>query len=112
MAYDYEFSNSAFEDLKDILRYIINDLANPVAAKNLSDNIRKTILLICEFPNACPLYKNRYWNKTVLRFKPVGKYLLFYKIDNKRQKVIVTRIIYGQRNIDTMLDHLSDSGDK
>lgn len=105
-------SAHASSDLQSILDYISIDLANPTAAKQFLDNYNKSIELICEYPFACHSYFNKYIKNSNLRYKSIGNYLMFYEVNIEQKLITIVRIIHSNRKIDSLIDHLSDSGKK
>ena len=100
MAYSYLLTNKAKTDIDSILAYIINDLSNLVAAKELFDRIDKSIKTICEFPKSCPLYETKYLQLETIRYKKIKNYLLFYVVDDRNKQLLILRVIYSKRRRD------------
>ena len=49
MEFKYQFTQSAFQDFREILRYISTDLSNPIAAQNLGKKIFEKIDMVRDF---------------------------------------------------------------
>lgn len=91
-----EISSAALQDLKEIKNYISDKLGNPTAAQRTIGKIRESLLLLSDTPYIGSMLKNRINTKSSYRFLTCGNYLIFYLAE--KEKVIVSRIIYGKRN--------------
>ena len=91
MAYELIITQKAERDLDEILGYIVNELCNVPAAIHLTDEIEKRYRLLTENPrlySECqqPLLKAGHYRKVV-----VGGYLMIYRVDTKKDIVIIER---------------------
>ena len=82
----------AEEDLIDIWLYIAQD--NPAAADRLLDKIDGKILLLAEQP---AIGRAREDIAPDLRFLPIGKYLILYRII--LDGIEIVRVVQGARNL-------------
>ena len=112
MAYKYIITVPASKDLIKIASYISETLKNPIAADELIKDIMKTLEIICSFPRVCPIYTNKYIDNTPVRFKSIRKYLMLYRIDEKKKLIVVDHIVYAGRDLENSFDKLSDSSSK
>ncbi len=103
MKYKIMFSSSARKDNLCILRYISEQLLEPVIAEKLVKRILEEIKLLNEFPMRYRLYSTRKSQLKGLRALPVENYIVFYIVDEVSQTVKVYRVLYGKRNISTLL---------
>ena len=101
--YKLEFLPIAKNDMIEIVKYIANELKNPVAAQNLADEFISSAQRICEFP---------YSNNVYTPIKPldmeyrriiVNNYLMFYTVDETNKTVTIMRVIYAKRDIEKQL---------
>ncbi len=81
-------------DLFGIGMYIKYKLCNPVAASQFMSKIRKSILILQEFP-----YIGAKYEGDSNRFKIYKNYLIFYEIQEKEKKIIIKRIIHRNINM-------------
>lgn len=96
--YEIEFSKEARKDLKDIVRYIKYNLQEPNIALKFANKIKNNIEKLSENPNIYSIIDDKFLKKFELRKMIVDNYIIFYKIDDKQNKVQIVRIMYGRRN--------------
>ena len=92
--YNINLSPKAYDDLKRINEYIINELLEPKIAYNLFKLIVDEIYKLDDFPSRNPkviLAKNTHDG---LRKMIVKNYLILYDIEEKEKLVTVRRILY------------------
>ena len=90
--------------LESILHYISYTLKAEKAAERLLNEIIQKSSLICETPEAYPVYKPKFKKfPTKLRHYSVKNYTIFYTYDKKENIVKAIDIIYSRRNISKLL---------
>ena len=104
MAYKPKFSDLAADDLDEIIRYFCDDLYMPQAAGRFHKSIYKQLDLICNNPCMYPLHHDDKLRNAGLRFVTVGKYVLFYTVDDYATVVNIVRIVYGSRNFSIIFE--------
>jgi toxin ParE1/3/4 len=96
-------SDDARNDLRMVYDYICNTLLEPsIAAKKknrIIDGIRKLDFM----PERHPVYDVEPWKSMGLRKMPVENYLVFYIPFIDKCEVLVVRILYARRDIDSAL---------
>lgn len=95
--YKVVYSPQASTDLLFLVFYIAYSLDNPIAAKRLGDKISKKIEGLSIYPNRFIELK---LGTHVYHRMPVGKYNVYYVVDEKQKTVTVVDIWYGGKNID------------
>ena len=103
MVYRVTFSEQASDDLDRIIRYICYDLSNPSAASRFYVAVNDKLDLLRGNPYIYPLYHDDKLNALGYRFIIIGNYLLFFLIDNDSAAVSIVRILYGKRNVSSIL---------
>lgn len=93
----------AAQDMDGIFDYICNKLCNPTAAINQIDEFEQSLNLICSQPLSCPLVNNEYVKDASLRKLVVNNYIVFYKVDDKKEQINVVRVLYGMMNFKEIL---------
>ena len=101
--YKLEFLPNAKNDMLEIVKYIADELKNPVAAGNLADEFIKYAERICEFPYANKVYTPVKPLKFEYRRIIVKNYLMFYTVDESSKTVTIMRVIYARRDMDNQL---------
>ena len=107
MKYKVMYTAGAKKDLRNIFRYISEELLAPENAAGQTERIMTSIRKLDTMPNRNRLYEEEPWHSRGLRFFPVGNYLVFYKTDDETEIVYVVRIMYGGRDVHKQLTHTS-----
>lgn len=100
------YTLKARQDLQSIYEYIAFTLLVPETAQKITNTILEKIRTLDFMPEKNPLYKDETWHSLGVRFLPVKKYLVFFKIDNRTDTVYIVRIVYGGRDIKYQLEEL------
>ena len=96
--YEVIVSDSAKKDLRDIYTYISNNLFYPNDALNLIKLIERNIKNLDVMPERFRKY-GEYEDKNI-RICRVKKYLIFYDVNDDKDRVEVIRVLYSSRNYD------------
>lgn len=86
---------AALQDLKDIRKYISDELSNPIAATNTIKRIIKTYSKLETMPQMGTLLQQSLHLDIPFRFLVSGSYLIFYKVTDN---IEIHRIINGRRD--------------
>lgn len=98
----------AENDLREIYRYIASVLQEQAAAHRLVAKIKDAILDLETMPERWNLYHQEPWESRGLRKAVVGNYIIFYYLQG--QSVFVISILYGKRDIETILSQRGPNG--
>ena len=101
--YKIEYLEIAKQDIDNIIHYISYNLNNRKAASELIYNFSKEINRITIFPYGNSEYNPIKKLKNTYRKTKIKNYLIFYTINEKEKTIIITRIIYYNRNLDKIL---------
>lgn len=97
--YILKASPSFYEDLNDVILYIILNLNNSIAAKNLVRELEKEINKRLQNPVIYVKYKT---NKQEIYYKiNIGNYSVFYTVEGNI--MLLGRIIYSRRDFENLL---------
>lgn len=96
--YRVDISETAEEDLRDIVRYISSELNVPITALNMMDLIEKAIAGLSDNPQRCPVITDDKLSVMGYRKLIVKNYIVFFTIDEKFKVVDVERILYARRD--------------
>ena len=102
-----QISRQADIDLREIYEYIAMTLLEPITAWNLVRRIEKRISKLNTMPQSYAAYNKEPWKSCGLRRINEGKYAIFFVPTEKDHIVVVTRIVYGDRDIERILDDTS-----
>lgn len=92
------YSREADEDIDNIYAYISNTIGMRGTAGNIVNDILSKIDDLEYFPK-----RHKKWQKSDYRFFAVGNYMVFYRIDEPAEQIIVERVIYSRRDIGSLL---------
>lgn len=95
---------AARQDMVEIVRYISKELKNPTAADHLAAELIEAVDRLPEFPYAYPVYLPVRPLKHEYRKLPVANYIIFYRVDESKKEIIVSRVIYAKRDYRLLLD--------
>jgi addiction module RelE/StbE family toxin len=101
--YKVKMTPLAESDLGEIYQYIASNLYNEVSAKDIILSIKQKIKRLEDFPLSCALVRDEVWAQRGYRMLVVGKYLVFYKVDEANKLVIIVRILFGSRDYAELL---------
>jgi len=99
-----QLSKQADIDLRKIYEYIAFTLLEPVTAGKLVQRIENKISKLNTMPQSYAVYPKEPWKSRGLRRTNEGKYAIFFVPTEIDQTVIVTRIMYGGRDIESILE--------
>jgi len=102
--YKINFSNYLYEDVESSINYIKYVLQNPIAAKRLKDEVKKTYKKIKVNPFIYPAVPVEYLALKGYRFTMVKNYMLFFKV--KEKQINIERFLYGPRNWINILENM------
>ena len=108
--YDIRYLPLVKQDMVNIVSYISHELLNPQAANDLADEfiegidkLAEGIDKLAEFPYIHPMY---YPPKPLIyeyRKRVVKNYIVFYRVDEDKKKIVISRVIYQRRNYNSLL---------
>lgn len=97
----------AQQDLDDILTYIAEDLASPIAAVDTVTSVLDRVDLLATFPESGTPLSSIYPITTGYRFVRIGNYLAFYRYE---KDVYIDRVLYaGSDYLKTLFGDISTS---
>ena len=96
--YEVILTEKAKIELNGIYDYISKALMSEIAARNLYNKVKDSILRLEDFPESCSIIEHYKDNKYQYRKLVINNYLVIYRIDEENKKVYIVRIIYGKRN--------------
>ena len=90
--------------LIEIVRYISEELKNPIAADRLAVELVGAAESVLTFPYALPVYQPIRSLKHEYRKILVRNFLIFYWVDEEKKLVTVARVVYAKRDIGRLLE--------
>ena len=107
MSYLISMTREAEDDLRGIYAYIAFKLSSSQYAKGQIHRIKKTIQSLNEFPMRYRLVDSEPWKSRGLHIVPCDNFVIFYFIKEKSLEVIISRILYGKRNLEEVLHSIT-----
>ena len=93
----------AYEDLRDIYRYIKEELHNTNSAIKIIDEIEQRIGLLEEYPCSGSSVQEPELQTRAYRKLIINNYIALYTIDDKKKEVHIVRIVYGKRDYQALI---------
>lgn len=101
--YKLSYLPLANRDIADAVNYIADELLAPKAALDLLDALDKSISRLKDFPYSCRVYQSVKPLEQEYRIILVKNYAVFYTVDEQKNLVEITRVIYAKRDLDKQL---------
>ena len=101
--YDVLISPAAKADLDEIIRYIVLELENPIAAQTLSDKVDERLSDLEEMPGKFPFCKDPILRSQDYHAVTANDYILIYRILEESNTVWIVHIYHTLQNYE---DHL------
>lgn len=96
--YKLEYLPAARQDMVEIVRYVSQELGNPIAAERLAEELIEAGEDLPRFPYAYPVYVPIRPLKHEYRKLLVRNYIMFYWVDEREKLVTIARVIYAGRS--------------
>ncbi len=104
MSYTVSISHDAEADLRGIYAYITFNLLSPKNAQGQISRLEQAILSLGDFPARHRLVSFEPWKSRGLRVMLCDNFLIFYFVFEEKHEVIVSRVLYGKRDIEKVIN--------
>ena len=108
MSYAVILSRRAFTDLDEIYDYIAIELQSAQNAAAQLARLEENIYALDQMPERYRRYEKEPWHSRGWRIMPVDHYCVFYMPDHDHKVVNIIRILYGGRDMETVLADSED----
>ena len=98
MVYSVITSHRAKQDMKEIGRYIAEELQSPQSARNLLESFEREINELNQMPKRFAYVSDENLARKGIRWLPVKNYSIFYNVDEDTKTVTVIRVYYARRD--------------
>lgn len=96
--YNVKLYSRAYEDLDDIYSYIANNLAEPITALNMVEELEKAILSLEQFPMRGSIRRVGAYANAEYHQLFVKKYVLIYRVLKEEKEVHIITVRYAPSN--------------
>ena len=96
--YKIEITSRAKQDMREVHKYISDNLKVPNIADRLLDKIETEILTLRTMPLRQAVERDEQLKLRNLRKLIVDNYLVFYTVSEKAQTVFIVRVLYARRD--------------
>lgn len=103
MIFTVEITKQADRDLRAIFEHIAYQLCSTENAVSQLSRLEENIDSLSHMPERYRRYGKEPWYSRGLRVLPVDNYCVFYLPNLDRRVVTIIRVLYGGRDIDTIL---------
>ena len=97
MSYRVIYLNEAKQDIKEVVSYLASFYAS--TARDFKNKLTSNVNKLKDWPQMCPIYEP----DSFFRRMVIDDYLLFYSVDEKRQRVVIHRIFHHARDTQRLL---------
>ncbi len=97
--YKLEYQRTALSDMEEIISYISHELKNPCAADRLAHEFVAQAENLRVFPYSNPVYIPLRPLKHEYRKLSVGNFIMFYRTDESKKLITISRVVYSGRNL-------------
>ncbi|MCD7889821.1 MAG: type II toxin-antitoxin system RelE/ParE family toxin [Oscillospiraceae bacterium] len=101
--YSVIYSPQAMKDMDAIYSYISGDLLSAKAAVRIIGKIESQVESLAMFPESHPKVEWEPWASKGVRKVPVENFIIYYLPDESTQVLRISRIVYGGRNVDSVV---------
>jgi len=96
--YRVDLSDSAEQDIRDIIRYISKELSVPKTAEAMLSTIEKSLDTLSTSPEIHPFVQDETLALSGFRKLIIKNYIAFYTVDDNNHIVNVIRVLYSRRD--------------
>lgn len=96
-------TQSAAQELEDIIEYIAKTLANPTAAADLVGSIDQCYREMEQMPKIYEECRDARLKALGYRKAAIKNYILIYRIDEATETVYILHCLYGRRNYEKLI---------
>lgn len=107
MCYEVKLTAQAIGQLEETVQYISKILLEPEIARKWADTLQCEIGKLDSMPSRYPLTEEEPWRTKGIRKMPVKNFLVYYLIDEEKEAVWITAVIYGRRDQMAALSDMS-----
>lgn len=103
MGYKITVTDLALKDLRNIIDYISNQLANPSAASSFLDSVAHCYNTLESMPFAFEQCRDSRLRKLGYRRYVIKKYVMVYRVSEEDRTVYILRFFYGAQDYEKLI---------
>ncbi len=103
--YEIRTAEQAYQDMRDLYRYIARELKEPTIADKLLSKIDEGIQSLSTMPQRHNTLADERLGQQGIRRLSIENYFVFYVVDEPGQVVFVTRVMYARRDWINLLQY-------
>lgn len=96
--YEIEFTEDCRDEIREIYKYISENLVAKQAARDLMRKMKNTIMDLAESPKLYMKIEKKDRRKREFRRIVIDNYIILYTIDEEKKTVYISHMYYGRRN--------------
>ena len=96
--YEIEFTEDARDEIREIYKYISENLVAKQADRDLMRKMRNAIMDLAETPKLYMKIEKKDKRKRDFRRIVIDNYIILYTIDEDKKTVYISHMYYGRRN--------------
>lgn len=96
--YEIEFTEDCRDEIKEIYKYISENLVAEQAAKKLMRKMRDSVNALADNPKLCSNIEKKDKVKNDYRRLIVNNFVILYTISEEKKTVYISHMYYGRRN--------------
>lgn len=96
--YEIEFTEDCRDEIREIYKYISENLVAKQAARDLMRKMKNTIMDLEESPKLYMKIEKKDRRKREFRRIVIDNYIILYTIDEEKKTVYISHMYYGRRN--------------
>ena len=97
MRYEVKLTPQALGQIDETVQYISKILLEPEIARKWADTLQSEINKLDSMPSRYPFAEEVPWHTKGIRKMPIKNFLVYYLVDEEKNSVWVTAVIYGRR---------------
>lgn len=96
--YEIEFTEDCRDEIREIYKYISENLVAKQAARDLMRKMKNIIMDLAESPKLYMKIEKKDRRKRDFRRIVIDNYIILYTIDEDKKTVYISHMYYGRRN--------------
>ena len=96
--YEIEFTEDCRDEIREIYKYISENLVEKESAKKLMQKMKKSVMGLVEYPRLYSKIEKKNKRKRNFRKIVVDNYVILYTIDDNKKTIYISHMYYSGKN--------------